>query len=70
MTKLAVFVACRAEAEPRAGDRRSSPPQAADAGTSAAAGAGGLRAFACPGAAAKAALGSISAVRAQGCWRT
>ena len=71
MAKLATFVPSRrAVAEQRAGERLASPPPAADAGTSAAAGASALRTFAWPGAAAKAAVASISAISAKRCWRT
>ena len=71
MAKLAAFVPSRrAVAEQRAGQRQASPPRAADAGTNAAAGAGALRTFTWPGAAAKAAVASISAISAKRCWRT
>ena len=71
MAKLAAFVPSRrAVAEQRAGQRQASPPHAADAGTNAAAGAGALWTFAWPGGAAKAAVASISAIRAKRCWLT
>jgi hypothetical protein len=72
MAKLAAFVPCRrAVAEQRAGKQQASPPHAADAGTSAAAGVGGaLWTFAWPGAAAKASVASISAISAKRCWLT
>ena len=54
MAKLAAFVPSRrAVAEQRAGERQASPPRAADAGTSAAAGAGALWTFAWPGGSRK-----------------
>ena len=69
MAKLAAFVpCCRAAAEQRAGKQQASPPHAADAGTSVAAGVGALWAW--PRAAAKAAVASISAISAKRCWLT